>query len=201
MEPLMPIGIASLATVLKKYGYNVELFDTTLYPDTSHNDQKDRILSKQIKSADYACYGVQPKTTDMLDDFKKYVENFKPNLIAVSCVECTYTLSLKLLNQIKGKKIPTIMGGVFATFSPEYILHEGCMDPLKHIPSVSLFHPSGPLGAQSALFESIKRRGWKPTVFLETGLIPKNQVERIVPDGVTWIYRKKEHYSITILNF
>ncbi len=124
----MPIGIASLATVLKKYGYNVELFDTTLYPDTSHNDQKDRILSKQIKSADYACYGVQPKTTDMLDDFKKYVENFKPNLIAVSCVECTYTLSLKLLNQIKGKKIPTIMGGVFATFSPEYILQNNLID-------------------------------------------------------------------------
>ena len=85
--------------------------------------------------------------------------------------------------------------------SPETILHEGGMDELKHMPKVSLFHPDGPLGAQSALFKSINQRKWKPKVFIETGLLSKEQVSEIIPKGVNWEYRKFGDYSIAILQF
>ena len=85
--------------------------------------------------------------------------------------------------------------------SPETILHEGGMETLKHMPKIALFHPDGPLGAQSALFKSIIKRGWKPKVFIETGLLSKEQVCEIIPEGVDWEYRQFGHYSITILQF
>ena len=69
------------------------------------------------------------------------------------------------------------------------------------MPKVSLFHPEGPLGAQIALLKSILNRKWKPKVFLETGLLSKEQVSEIIPKELDWEYRKQGNYSITIINF
>ena len=85
--------------------------------------------------------------------------------------------------------------------TPESILHKGGMEMLRHMPKIALFHPAGPLGAQSELIESIKRRGWKPAVFIETGLCQRAEINKIIPDGVKWEFRKEGNYSITILRF
>ena len=83
--------------------------------------------------------------------------------------------------------------------SPETILHKGGMETLKYMPEIALFHPAGPLGAQSGLLKSIERRGWHPKVFMETGLLPKDHISEIVPKEVSWEYRKKGNYSLSIL--
>ena len=49
MEPLMPLGVAMLATVLEDYGFDVRLFDTTFYPNPESDSQADRVISGQIK--------------------------------------------------------------------------------------------------------------------------------------------------------
>ncbi len=85
--------------------------------------------------------------------------------------------------------------------TPEKILHKGGMEELKHMPEIALFHPEGPLGAQVALFKSIHKRDWKPKVFIETGLISKEDVSKIIPEGINWEYKKFGNYSITILQF
>jgi hypothetical protein len=75
------------------------------------------------------------------------------------------------------------------------------MEELKHMPKIALFHPEGPLGAQAALFNSIKQRGWHPKVFIETGLLSKEQVKEIIPKNLIWNYVKFDYYSIVEIQF
>ncbi len=58
---------------------------------------------------------IEPKTTDMLADFRNKVETFQPDLIAVSVVENTWFIADAMLNALDAH-VPTIVGGVFATF-------------------------------------------------------------------------------------
>ena len=62
------------------------------------------------------------KTTNVFEDFKKKVEAFSPDLLAVSCTEDMFELSIALLKKVRLYNIPTIMGGVFATFAPDLAL-------------------------------------------------------------------------------
>ena len=128
MEPLMPLGVAILATLLEDHGFEVKLFDTTFYPSLESDNQTERVISGQIKAADYSLVGVKPKTTNMYGDFVKMVDDFAPDLIALSCVEPTYRMSLRLIEQIKECETPVVFGGVFASFSPSLVLQSGLVD-------------------------------------------------------------------------
>jgi radical SAM superfamily enzyme YgiQ (UPF0313 family) len=55
----------------------------------------------------------------MIDDFVRKVEEFKPDLIAVSVVEDTFRQALALLESVEDRNIPSIIGGVFITAAPE----------------------------------------------------------------------------------
>lgn len=122
MEPLMSLGIASIATALQMAGFNVKLFDTTFYKDEQNDSQMAREDSLQIKSVDYSQVGVRSINGDPVEDFKNAVRNFKPHLIGLSCVELTWPQGLKLLESVKKYKIPNVVGGCFATFSPEEVV-------------------------------------------------------------------------------
>lgn len=112
MEPLLPLGIASIATVLNDAGYDVRLFDTTLYTSRHGNSQKDRASAGQVKPVDYKSVGVFEKDTDIFLDFETAVAEHKPQLIGVSCVETTYQLSCQLLERVSDQHIPVILGGL-----------------------------------------------------------------------------------------
>ncbi|MDD5435919.1 MAG: radical SAM protein [Candidatus Omnitrophica bacterium] len=123
MEPLMPLGVACLATALREAGFDARLFDTTFYKKSgTGNSQDERALSLQIKAADYSSVGIKSLETDPVKDFAAVVADFKPDLIGLSCVELTYTQGLRLLDAVKGCGIPVVVGGCFATFSPEEVI-------------------------------------------------------------------------------
>ncbi|MFA5088090.1 MAG: radical SAM protein [Candidatus Omnitrophota bacterium] len=129
MEPLVPLGVACVYTVLKEAGFEVKIFDTTLYrSDSENNSQAARAGSLQVKPVDYASVGVIGKETNPVDDFVKMVDGFKPDLIGLSCVELTYRQGLNLLGAVQERRIPVIVGGCFATFSPEIILQDDRVD-------------------------------------------------------------------------
>lgn len=129
MEPLMPLGIASLATALESHGFSAALFDTTFYNvNSGGNSQSARAYSMQVKPVDYAEVGVKSIDKDPAEDFVKLVHDFKPDLIGLSCVELTYPEGLRLLESVKDLGIPNIVGGCFATFSPEEILANSVVD-------------------------------------------------------------------------
>ena len=124
---MLPPAIGLLSSILKEDGNDVKLFDTTYYErlDESEDSEvdSDQIKTEKLMARPYEMPNeVTLKTTNVFEDFKKKVESFSPDLIAVSCTEDMFELSIALLKKVRMYKIPTIMGGVFATFAPDLAL-------------------------------------------------------------------------------
>ncbi|HHT9112404.1 MAG TPA: B12-binding domain-containing radical SAM protein [Candidatus Wunengus sp. YC65] len=119
--PAVSIGL--FTALLKQNGFEVALFDTTLYSNRdeigSDEAKQDNL---QVRPFDYAQRGIKLKETMMEDDLIKKIGEFRPDLIAVSVLESTYPTALRLLRAIDGYKIPIVVGGVFATFAPEIVI-------------------------------------------------------------------------------
>ena len=124
MEPLLPLGIASITASLKKSGYEVALFDTTLYP-RKYSDTKDREDSNQVKTVDWGSVGITPKTTYMYEDFINKIEEFTPDIVAFSVTENTWDMVelfiAEIYHTIFYYEIEIVIGGIFSTFAHEYI--------------------------------------------------------------------------------
>ena len=70
------IAIAIFTYVLKKQGYKVSLFDTTHYVSEENSSPQNRVKYLQArKFSDTDDLGIKIKT-DLLGDFKKYVNEF-----------------------------------------------------------------------------------------------------------------------------
>jgi len=131
---MLPPAIALLSGVLKKEGHLVELFDTTYYkPDLitdSDGTKKDHHATQvdRLNVIPFGSGGFTPKihTTDWRNDFKKQVQSFSPDLIAMSCTEDMWELGLSMLEEIEKyiveNQIPVLAGGVFPTFAPEIVI-------------------------------------------------------------------------------
>lgn len=142
MMNMMPPAISVMSALLKQKGFEVKLFDTTYYPwdhanavvsgqgvgkfDMSSDKRKEMTL--QVRPFNLEERGIHPKDTDMVGDFKHLVDTYKPNLIAMSCVEDTFPQGLFLLNQVRDREIPAIVGGVFATFAPHIAIEKDAID-------------------------------------------------------------------------
>ncbi len=140
-ESLVPPSIAMFSRLLKDHGYEVDLFDSSFYDldaddyiaqmDSSGSGQGDGIevvKSKgDAKSLIQNCL-VRPyeskadslrKHEGAVEVLMRKVEGFQPHLIAVTSTESTVLLAMQLLKAVRHHRIPTILGGVFATFAPE----------------------------------------------------------------------------------
>ena len=124
---MLPPAIGLLSSILKEDGNDVELFDTTYYErlDESEGSEidSDHIKTEKLMARPYEMPNeVTLITTNVFNDFKKKVESFRPDLLAVSCTEDMFELSIELLKTVNTYNIPTIIGGVFATFAPDLAL-------------------------------------------------------------------------------
>lgn len=129
MDNLMPVSISSLAGALRKHGFNTKLFDTTYYPMSELcGPGAERKGSLQVAEFSYKEVGIEFIQTDLFQDFRACVEDYEPDLIALSAVEPTYLLGIKLLEAVRDLKVPTIVGGCFAIFSPSHVFAEECVD-------------------------------------------------------------------------
>ena len=129
MMNMIPPSISIFTALLKEQGCTVDLFDTTYYStDNEFDSDKKKKESVQVRPFDLAEKGIFPKNTNVYVDLIKKVEEFSPDLIALSCVEDMWPLGLKLLNCIKDKKVPSIVGGVFPTFAPDIVIQEEDVD-------------------------------------------------------------------------
>lgn len=138
MMNMMPPALGVFSALLKQKGIEVALFDSTYYMWDHGNTQvtgqgigrfelssdKRKELTLQVRPFNLAERGIRPKETDLVDDFKQLVDSFKPDLIAMSTVEDTFPQGLYLLQQIQDRGIPTIVGGVFATFAPHLAIRD-----------------------------------------------------------------------------
>ncbi len=130
---MLPPAIAMFTSILKKEGHSVDIFDTTYY-SVDHGIDSDGSKMEKLNVAPYSMEekGIRLSTTDWKKDIQKKVNEFKPDLIAISSTEDMWELAMRVLLEIKDykikNKVPVIAGGVFATFAPDLCLKEDLVD-------------------------------------------------------------------------
>ena len=124
---MLPPAIGLLSSILKEDGNTVELFDTTYYEKLDETESaevdSDNIKTDKLMARPYEMPNeITLKKTNVFRDFNKKIESYGPDLLAMSCTEYMFELGILLLKQVRKYKIPTILGGVFATFAPDLAL-------------------------------------------------------------------------------
>jgi len=122
-------AVALFTSILKGQGYSVDLFDCTNYAPAVEFFQEPLTVTRANKmpgnsrkfDAD-ALFGV-PKQ-DMLGDFVKAIENFKPHAVIFSTlVEDTWPQARSMLEVLSDyQQVESIIGGVFVTMAPSVVL-------------------------------------------------------------------------------
>jgi len=127
--PAIAIGI--FTALLKQHGFEVDLFDTTLYPEADPDakqldDEKENTL--QARPTNYKDRGVKLLKSDMSSDLANKIDEFKPDLIAISLLESVYPIALTMFDVLENYDIPVLVGGVFAMHAPEIVIENKCID-------------------------------------------------------------------------
>lgn len=124
-----PISIALFYALLKGIpGLEIRLFDTTIYDIEAKSSDKVKEEHLQVRPFDFGSVDIALKQGNVYEDFVKIVNEFRPDLLALSCNEVTYSLGLSLLQRIEGYPGLKLVGGVLATFAPLEILRHKCVD-------------------------------------------------------------------------
>ena len=120
---LVPSLCMALFTgILKRAGYTVDLFDSTHYVSDLTSSPENRVKFLQYRPFDAEKDLNFKIQTDLMGDFARKVNDFKPDLMVVSVVEDTFLQAISLLDEVKDSEIPSILGGVFVTAAPEVAL-------------------------------------------------------------------------------
>jgi radical SAM superfamily enzyme YgiQ (UPF0313 family) len=132
---MFPPAIAIFSSLLKKHGHNIQIFDTTYYAiDFGIDADGTKMERLNVVPFDMSSKGIRLKTTDWKKDLNKQLNDFKPDLIAISSTEDMWELGMQILNEAKDYKnknnIPVLVGGVFPTFAPEICVKEKLVDLL-----------------------------------------------------------------------
>jgi anaerobic magnesium-protoporphyrin IX monomethyl ester cyclase len=131
-----PIGIASLAAMIKKAGHEFRLFDCTQFSIRTENKSDwNQVGSKTLQFKNPSNAERLPKREsityhELVKKALSELEDFQPDMIGLSALTDDYPLGLGLMRQIRESfpSIPTIAGGVHATVDPQGVLAEDCID-------------------------------------------------------------------------
>jgi radical SAM superfamily enzyme YgiQ (UPF0313 family) len=119
MVNLVPTNIGILTACLKQNGFIVDLFDTTFYRTSEKTLDEMRVETLQVRKFDLEEMGVRFKPSNYVDDFKKKVAEFQPDLIGVTAVEDTWPQARALIEAVRAYPAPVIVGGVFPSLASD----------------------------------------------------------------------------------
>lgn len=121
MQNPPPMALAIFAALLRDTA-ELRLFDTTFYDMEEKTSDQAKENNLQVRPFDFAARGIALKTTDPYADLRALAVEFKPDLVALSATEVTFELGQRLLRSISDLHLPALVGGVFATFAPDYVI-------------------------------------------------------------------------------
>ena len=130
---MLPPAIAMFSAILKNEGHQVQIFDTTYYAiDYGIDSDGSKVERLNVVPFKMKERGIRLKTSDWKADLKKQVNDFKPDLFAISSTEDMWELAMQIMGELKDYKIknniPVVAGGVFATFAPEICIKDKLVD-------------------------------------------------------------------------
>ncbi len=128
----LPNNIALLSACLKEEGHEVKLFDATLYRTAEKSNDEMRVERMQVRNFDLKSQGVTLRERNIYDDFIMIVNDFHPDLIAVSVVDDTVKMGVDLIEKAECKRrgVPVIFGGVHVLFNAENLIKNDNIDML-----------------------------------------------------------------------
>lgn len=130
MEAGIPPNIAILVSAVKTAGFDVRVFSTNDYKYATKTGDEVREMTLQVPPADPKEVLYKARESDMVLDFQKMVDSYRPDIIGFSTTEATYKSVLKLLRAISGRNIFTIVGGAHPTLCPEEVIAEEGIDAI-----------------------------------------------------------------------
>ncbi|MGB0722203.1 MAG: B12-binding domain-containing radical SAM protein [Gammaproteobacteria bacterium] len=110
-DDVFPLSVLTLSALLKREGIEVRVFSAT--------------ERRRVNATGRRGDGLDPS---VFPRFRATTERFAPDLVAFSVVEDAFPLATRLLEAITDLPIPTLVGGVFATFAPLRVLAEPGVD-------------------------------------------------------------------------
>jgi anaerobic magnesium-protoporphyrin IX monomethyl ester cyclase len=125
-----PLGISVLSAIAKQKGWDAELFDTSFYDvnELSSNEKFKGMKeaaeqSLSVMSVDISDFGVTEEVADVKGLMAQKVEEFDPDLIAVSIFSQEFHLGMTLLEVARSvkPKVATCVGGVHCIADPESV--------------------------------------------------------------------------------
>lgn len=119
---MLPPAVAMLSALLKREGHDCRLFDTTYWnvPEAGVDTEAHKEKHLHVRPYEKNVHEVTLNTSDVYEEFNATVDQFQPQLIAVSCTEDLFPFAITLLRSLKNKRgAKTIIGGIFATFAPD----------------------------------------------------------------------------------
>ncbi len=118
----IPQGIALLSAILKQEGHEVDLFDTT-FIKTKQPHIESRAGLMLHKKTPYTIYDLvkDDPIVDLVEEFQRKIDGFKPDLLAVSVMTTNYNLMIDLLSKVN-INCPVIVGGVHPTLVPQEVI-------------------------------------------------------------------------------
>jgi anaerobic magnesium-protoporphyrin IX monomethyl ester cyclase len=129
MQTMLPAALTVLSAVLKRAGHRVEVFDTTFYETETTSSNEYRVQRLQMKPFDAESQRKHLRSYElMLVDFRTKVEEFQPDLIAMSALEDTFLVGSVLLSSIRDLGLPHLVGGVYPTFAPDIVIAHPSVD-------------------------------------------------------------------------
>src|SRR5690349_20692681 len=105
---MLPTAVGILNAILKNEGHTTAIFDTTSYIDWGEGYAPDKLKEKNLNArpSSDVLLRQDEKHTSPTDDFRKCVESFSPDLIALSVTEDNYPNGVDLLRAIGHKDRP-----------------------------------------------------------------------------------------------
>ena len=127
MSLVQPV-VALFYSLLESHDIEMKFFDTTFYDISDkyvdpNKYMQEFMIAKQHDASELSKKLKAPKPRAALfADFRKEIEEFQPDVLLVSSVESTVLLAREMLQSVRDLGIPTVLGGVFATYAPKLAL-------------------------------------------------------------------------------
>lgn len=117
-----PVGIGSLAAVVKKAGHCVEVFDTTFYlgEDKFSDKAQEEVLG--VRPFEFEPRSLPEPANGVVIDFLNLIDDYRPDLIGFSTLESTWDRTIELLDSLENCNSTVLVGGIFPTFAQEIVL-------------------------------------------------------------------------------
>ncbi len=126
----LPQGVPYLSSVLKHHGHETRCLDTTFIkcPDTI-KDMDPSMVMQYKKSSWDEIIERDDDTIAIEDRFFGLIDEFKPDLLAVSTTTDMYRMASKVLTAVRqSRNIPVVWGGVHPTIDPETVISNPAVD-------------------------------------------------------------------------